>query len=65
MSASSPAKTPRRTLSDLYAERDLTPAQARRLVALLGLAAQRPHNDDSAAGATATPSIENPYQCAS
>ena len=30
-----------RTLSDLYAERGLTTAQARRIVALLGLAAPR------------------------
>lgn len=28
-----------RTLADLYEDRDLTPAQLRRLVALLGLAA--------------------------
>lgn len=34
--------TPRpRTLADLYADRDLTPAQARRIVALLGLATRR------------------------
>lgn len=63
-----PASAPRRpkTLADLYEDRDLSPAQARRLVALLGLAApRRPMNDDSAAGATATPSIESPYQQAS
>lgn len=30
-----------RTLADLYADRDLTPAQARRIVALLGLAQPR------------------------
>ncbi len=31
-----------RTLADLYAERGLTSAQARRIVALLGLAMPRP-----------------------
>ncbi|MGW4541610.1 hypothetical protein ACWEOP_27550 [Streptomyces chartreusis] len=30
-----------RTLADLYEDRDLTPAQARRIVALLGLAQPR------------------------
>lgn len=30
-----------RTLADLYADRDLTQAQARRIVALLGLATPR------------------------
>ncbi|MET7775373.1 hypothetical protein ABZU94_13880 [Streptomyces mirabilis] len=61
-----PAFRPK-TLADLYEDRDLTPAQVRRLVALLGLAApRRTCNDDSAAGATAAPSVESrPYQHAS
>lgn len=59
-------ETQPKTLADLYEDRDLSPAQVRRIVALLGLAApQRPNNDDSAAGATAAPSVESPYQQAS
>ncbi|WP_328757490.1 hypothetical protein [Streptomyces sp. NBC_00271] len=56
-----------RTLSDVYSDRPLTNAQCRRIVALLGLATVRqPRNDDSAAGATAAPSVESrPYQHAS
>ncbi|WP_405525241.1 hypothetical protein OG426_19490 [Streptomyces canus] len=35
------SETQRRTLADMYADRDLAPSQVRRLVALLGLAAPR------------------------
>lgn len=41
MTASTGTPAQRVTLSDLYADRDLTDAQVRRLVALLGLAAPR------------------------
>ncbi|MEU2584519.1 hypothetical protein ABZ612_16485 [Streptomyces avermitilis] len=41
MAAQSITSTRPRTLADLYADRDLTQAQARRIVALLGLAAPR------------------------
>lgn len=41
-----------RTLADLYADRDLTPTQVRRIVALLGLAApRRPEAHDKAEAA--------------
>ena len=57
---------PQRTLVDVYRDKPLTVAQCRRIVALLGLAQPRHRpNDDSAAGATAAPSVENPYQHAS
>jgi predicted GIY-YIG superfamily endonuclease len=49
-----------RTLVDLYPD-GISNAQARRIVALLGLAA-RPQNDDGATGATAAPSYETPAQ---
>ncbi len=54
-----------KTLADLYEDRDLSAAQVRRIVSLLGLANSRPHDDDSAAGATAAPSVEHHYQHAS
>lgn len=55
-----------RTLSDIYAERPLTEQQARRIVALLGLASrQAPGNDSGAEGPTPAPSVESPYQHAS
>ncbi|MBM7091031.1 hypothetical protein JTP67_21305 [Streptomyces sp. S12] len=38
-----------RTLADLYEDRDLTPAQARRIVALLGLARPRTSGSEKAA----------------
>ncbi|MGW0417493.1 hypothetical protein [Streptomyces sp. NPDC003015] len=38
-----------RTLADLYEDRDLTPAQARRIVALLGLAQPRTASSRKAA----------------
>ncbi|MFB7936040.1 hypothetical protein [Streptomyces sp. NPDC056049] len=57
---------PQRTLADLYRDRELTDAQCRRLVALLGLSqARSTQNDNGAAGATATPSVEHPRQLAS
>ena len=40
MNADQEAKRPR-TLADLYADRDLTQAQVRRVIALLGLARPR------------------------
>jgi hypothetical protein len=38
-----------RTLADLYEDRDLTPTQARRIVALLGLAQPRTDGSKKAA----------------
>lgn len=46
---------PGRTLSDVYADRDLTDAQARRIVALLGLTQPR----DGAGSPVPTPPVEN------
>lgn len=55
-----------RTLSDVYAERLLTEQQARRIVALLGLAGREaPGNDDGAEGKPSAPSFESPLQHAS
>lgn len=45
MAAPTDAPTGQITLSDLYANRDLTDAQCRRIVALLGLAQPRRAND--------------------
>lgn len=56
---------PQRTLADIYAEKPLTDAQLRRIVALLGLAQPRHRqNTDGATGATVTP-IETTHQHAS
>ncbi|MFJ1667311.1 hypothetical protein ACIOK4_13170 [Streptomyces bottropensis] len=46
-----PAAAPTRqiTLSDIYDDRDLTDAQCRRIVALLGLAQPRRTDEDEAA----------------
>lgn len=42
MNARKQAPAPRpKTLADLYADRDLTPSQVRRIVAVLGLATPR------------------------
>ncbi|GAA1557023.1 hypothetical protein [Streptomyces globosus] len=55
-----------RTLSDVYSERPLTDQQARRIVALLGLAGrQAPGNDDGAEGNPSAPSFDSPHQHAS
>ncbi|MEH0642839.1 hypothetical protein QBB33_15455 [Streptomyces scabiei] len=51
MAAPTTTQTQQITLSDLYADRDLTDAQCRRIVALLGLAQPRraDEGDDKAA----------------
>ncbi|MFJ3229764.1 hypothetical protein [Streptomyces sp. NPDC086787] len=51
MAATATTASRPKTLADLYEDRDLSPAQARRLVALLGLAAPRQPqaSDDEAA----------------
>lgn len=51
MAPQSTTSTQPRTLSDLYADRDLTQAQARRIVALLGLATPRDKSGTSKAEA--------------
>lgn len=45
MAAPTEAPTQQTTLADLYANRDLTDAQCRRIVALLGLAQPRRADD--------------------
>jgi len=54
MATPAPQLTGHKTLSDLYADRGLTTAQARRLVALLGLAAPRRTKDAPTAGVITT-----------
>ncbi|MCX4557963.1 hypothetical protein OHA02_17345 [Streptomyces phaeochromogenes] len=57
---------PQITLVDIYRDRPLTDAQARRIVALLGLAQPRhSQNENGATEATVTPSIETTHQQAS
>lgn len=50
MATPTAAPTRQITLSDLYADRDLTDAQARRIVALLGLAQPRRSSGENADG---------------
>lgn len=55
-----------RTLSDIYAERPLTEQQARRIVALLGLAGQATTTRGRAGIAVPNPPAESaPHQAAS
>jgi hypothetical protein len=49
MASPTPRPAGHRTLADLYTDRGLTPAQARRLVALLGLAEPRTERNKKAA----------------
>ena len=64
MATPTTAPTRQVTLSDLYADRGLTDAQARRIVALLGLAQQRRENGRAEVAAS-TPPASSAHQQAS